>query len=171
MGLTLLFLLMTVPCRVASTATLRRGEIQTEIRREDGTTAVEKITIWNDDFTKLVLYTNRLGEGLTQSQTIQQALAILGAPDQHCAIRAVRSGIRASQGKEGVKDIQFGESRDAHGHYDFRVNVIVANQHTPYLLDPQNLARLIYHEGLHHLEYKHKLRQPSEGSGFHDSYR
>ena len=110
-----------------------------------------------DNFTKLLIYKDRpgLSDG---NEAIKQALAKMRS--SHCAIRAVGEIVARE-----VKSISFGDTPDPHAnyacqsmaytsdkHYSMSAQTILVNKEKRYLYDVDNLVKVLYHEGLHHIE-------------------
>ena len=130
-----------------------------------------------DHFTKLLIYTDRVPNGVSGEAAIQQALLLMRG--SHCAIRAVG---RLLETPGEVNGISFGKTQDEHGEYHTEPvyssfgtdrwtkescprcyerphtvpepgKTIHINREKPYMYDAGNLAKILYHEGLHHIEF------------------
>lgn len=115
-----------------------------------------------DGFTKLLIYTDR-HSGKPWTTVLPEALALMRK--SHCALEAVAE-LLSRPGE--VSSISFGETIDEHANYcprgrtmsaggrtlSCKSREIVVNRDKAYLCDPENLAKVLYHEGLHHAEFR-----------------
>jgi hypothetical protein len=107
-----------------------------------------------DTFTGLKTYTDAAPTGKDAASAIPAAK--ISMRNSHCAIRAVGDFIDSEQIK-----ITFGDTEkiDLHGYYNSTARTITANKNLGYLLNNQNLARLIYTLGLLAADQKYGISQ------------
>ncbi|MBI4056022.1 MAG: hypothetical protein HY399_00540 [Elusimicrobia bacterium] len=85
----------------------------------------------------------------------------------HCAMREVAQVLEKGPPPRIISGMT---ESDPHAEYDNTTKTITVNT-LAYLHDPDNLARVLYHEGLHYLEFSMGLRKKYEYSMYHDSTR
>lgn len=135
--------------------------------------------IRRDRFTKLLIDPARGRGGFDDAAAIARALERMRG--SHCALRAVGRVLESGE----LKGLSFGRAIDSHANYachreslsvgdesySFEAATIVVNEKRDYLRDTDNLAKVLYHEGLHHIECTRLPSTAEEGGCRPDGMR
>lgn len=158
-------LIMAVMGSLSLAMSARPFELQAASSREGCLTDPSglKLKVRVDNFTKMLYFTDEQPAADNDKAQIQAAWDTLLRPQTHCAMRLVASAI--AQDRVGVV---FQPTRDDLAEYDYSRKEIQINNFRLYLRSNKNLPRLMYHEGLHHLEYRYGLRRLDAPNNFHD---
>lgn len=117
-----------------------------------------------DHFTKMLYSMDLTPASNEEKEQIDEAWNLLNDAKSHCAMKLVARAIK----KDGVTVVFQQTEKGQLAQCDYPKKELQVYPYTAFVRAPQNLSKLIYHEGLHHLEYVMEMRKLNTGN-WHDS--